>query len=95
MSGKLTIIMIAHRLSTIRTAENLVFLEHPWEQLTAEKGTPEYDSIMNKLQQKNYAHQMDDNEAEQMHKIKLHLKAKAAGQLSSAHHQTSTMNVGN
>jgi hypothetical protein len=49
---------------------------------------------MDRLQQKNYAHQMDENEAEQMHKIKLHLKAKAAGQLSSAQHQTSTMNVG-
>ena len=37
---------------------------------------------------------MDDAEAEQMFKIKTHLKEKSKmGQMSSAH-QTSTMNVG-
>lgn len=82
----MTIIMIAHRLSTIKTAENLLYLEHPSNQISAQKGTPEYDEIMDRLQQKNYAHQMDDVEAEQMFKIKTHLKEKSKmGQMSSAH----------
>ena len=41
--------MIAHRLSTIATAENLLYLENPSSQITAEKGTQEYDDIMDKL----------------------------------------------
>ena len=49
LKGQLTIIMIAHRLSTIATAENLLYLENPSSQITAEKGTPEYDEIMDKL----------------------------------------------
>ena len=49
MKGTLTIIMIAHRLSTIATAENLLYLENPSKQVSAEKGTPEYDQIMDKI----------------------------------------------
>ena len=67
MKGKLTIIMIAHRLSTIATAENLLYLENPSNQITATKGTPEYDLIMDKLQKKNYAHQMNEFDTEQMY----------------------------
>ena len=50
MKGQMTIIMIAHRLSTIKTAENLLYLEHPSNQISALKGTSEYDEIMDRLQ---------------------------------------------
>jgi ABC-type multidrug transport system fused ATPase/permease subunit len=57
--GKLTIIMIAHRLQTIATAQNLLYIENPKKILAAEKGTPEYDAIMNKLKTETYKHQND------------------------------------
>jgi ABC-type transport system involved in Fe-S cluster assembly fused permease/ATPase subunit len=47
--------MIAHRLQTIATAKNLIYLENK-TQLMATKGTPEYETIMDKLQRENYAH---------------------------------------
>ena len=49
MKGKLTIIMIAHRLGTIRSAENIIYLENPSNQLCAEKGSVEYSEIMERL----------------------------------------------
>jgi len=58
--GNLTIIMIAHRLQTIATAQNLLFIESPKKILEAEKGTAEYDKIMEKLQVDTYAHQQED-----------------------------------
>ncbi len=45
----LTIIMIAHRLQTIMTAKNLIYIESNTSQIVAEKGTPEYDDIMDRL----------------------------------------------
>ena len=53
---KLTIIMIAHRLQTIASAQNLLYLENKSSIVPATKGTPEYDVIMNKLQEQHYAH---------------------------------------
>ena len=47
--GKLTIIMIAHRLQTIQTAKNLLYLENPTSVLAAERGTPEYDELIERL----------------------------------------------
>lgn len=58
--GKLTIIMIAHRLQTIMSAQNLLYLESKNTMLSAAKGTPEYDEIIKRLQEQNYAHQQDD-----------------------------------
>ena len=58
--GSLTIIMIAHRLQTIATAQNLIYLESPKKIISAEKGTPEYDKIFEKLQSETYAHQQED-----------------------------------
>ena len=55
-AGKLTIIMIAHRLETIMSAENLLFLDSPTNVLSAQKGTPEYDALINRLMETNYAH---------------------------------------
>ena len=63
-AGNLTIIMIAHRLQTIMTADNLLYLEHPTSVLEAQKGTPEYTEIMDRLKKTNYAHQADDAEDE-------------------------------
>ena len=54
--------MIAHRLQTIMTAENLLYLENPRSVLSAEKGTPEYIEIMDRLKRTSYAHQADDGE---------------------------------
>ena len=48
--------MIAHRLNTIESAENLLFLESPINQITAEKGTEEYVELMDRLKRTNYAH---------------------------------------
>ena len=56
--------MIAHRLQTIMTADNLLYLENPRSVLSAEKGTPEYTEIMDRLKKKNYAHQAQDEEDE-------------------------------
>lgn len=55
-AGELTIIMIAHRLSTIQTADNLLYLESPTSVLAAAKGTPEYDELLRRLKETNYAH---------------------------------------
>lgn len=51
--------MIAHRLQTIMTADNLLYLESPTSVIAAQKGTPEYDAVMDKLKKTNYAHQAD------------------------------------
>jgi hypothetical protein len=55
----ITIIMIAHRISTIKSAKNLLYLEDNSSVLAAVKGTPEYDSLIDRLLQQNYAHQKD------------------------------------
>lgn len=47
--NKLTIIMIAHRLQTIMTAQNLLYIESQEQMLAGEKGTKEYELIMQKL----------------------------------------------
>ena len=41
--------MIAHRLQTIMTADNLLYLESPTSVIGVEKGTKEYDDVMNRL----------------------------------------------
>jgi ABC-type multidrug transport system fused ATPase/permease subunit len=56
----LTIIMIAHRLSTIQTAKNILFLEENNSVLSAVKGTEEYDKLITRLININYAHQKDN-----------------------------------
>ena len=63
---KLTIVMIAHRLETIKTADNLLYIEANNSILPGSKGTHEYEEIMRKLIEINYAHQKDeeDNEKE-------------------------------
>ena len=48
--------MIAHRLQTIKTAQNLLYIEDSKNVLAAKKGTPEYDSIIERLEKTNYAH---------------------------------------
>ena len=57
--------MIAHRLQTIMTADNLLYLESPTKVRAGQKGTPEYDQIMDLLMSKNYAHQVKDLEEAQ------------------------------
>ena len=56
--------MIAHRLQTIMTADNLLYLETPTKVRAGQKGTPEYDQIMDQLKSTNYAHQVKDQEEE-------------------------------
>ena len=46
------------------TADNLLYLKSPTEVLSAEKGTPEYDDIIERLKRTSYAHQADDLEDE-------------------------------
>ena len=48
--------MIAHRLQTISTAENLLYISNPKEIIAAQKGTPKYDEIMDKLKTETYKH---------------------------------------
>lgn len=52
--------MIAHRLSTIQTAKNILFLEENNSVLSAVKGTEEYDKLITRLININYAHQKDN-----------------------------------
>jgi ABC-type transport system involved in Fe-S cluster assembly fused permease/ATPase subunit len=49
--------MIAHRLETIKTAENLLYLASSTNVEKGQIGTPEYDALMHKLIETNYAHQ--------------------------------------
>lgn len=42
------------------SAQNLLYLESKNNVIPAAKGTPEYDEIINRLQETNYAHQKDD-----------------------------------
>ena len=51
--------MIAHRLQTIATAQNLLYIDNPKKILAAEKGTAEYDNIMDQLKTDTYKHQND------------------------------------
>ena len=55
--SELTIIMIAHRLETIKTAENLLYIASSTNVEKGEIGTAEYDALMQKLIETNYAHQ--------------------------------------
>jgi ABC-type methionine transport system ATPase subunit len=48
-AGELTIIMIAHRLETIKSADHLLYLESPFNVIEAQKGTPEYEDVMDRL----------------------------------------------
>ena len=41
-----------------------MYLKSPTEVLSAEKGTPEYDDIIERLKRTSYAHQADDLEDE-------------------------------
>lgn len=49
--------MIAHRLQTIETADNLLYIENPKSVIGGQKGSPEYEEIMNKLKTETYKHQ--------------------------------------
>ena len=60
----MTTIMIAHRLQTIKTAEHLLYLEEPDKVRSAQKGTAEYDEIIAKLEKTNYAHQQQQDSAQ-------------------------------
>jgi len=42
------------------TAKNLLYLESKNNVIPAAKGTEEYNDIMNRLQETNYAHQKDE-----------------------------------
>lgn len=54
--------MIAHRLQTIETAENLLYIDNPKKIIPAQKGTPEYDEIINRLKTETYKHQDNGTE---------------------------------
>ena len=54
--------MIAHRLQTIKTAQNLLYLEESDSVLAAQRGTAEYDELIERLMKTDYAHQ--DEEAD-------------------------------
>lgn len=50
----LTIIIIAHRMNTIRSANNLLFFKSRSELIAAQKGTLQYDQIIEKLKYITY-----------------------------------------
>jgi ABC-type multidrug transport system fused ATPase/permease subunit len=60
----LTILIIAHRLTTIASADNLLFFRSRSELVTAEKGTPAYEEIFEKLRSISYAAGDNDDEHE-------------------------------
>ena len=47
---------------TIKSADNLLYLESPNNVVGVAKGTAEYDAVMNKLMETNYAHQAGKKE---------------------------------
>jgi len=58
--------MIAHRLDTIKTAENILHLQDSKTVVSAEKGSEKYKEIMDEIQSRNYAHQIDkENQGEE------------------------------
>ena len=54
--------MIAHRLTTIASADNLLYFKSRSELVAAEKGTPEYDEIFEKLKCIQYAYGDDEKD---------------------------------
>lgn len=44
------------------TAQNLIYLQDPKTAICAEKGSPEYDDIIERLEKTNYAHQQEIKE---------------------------------
>lgn len=59
---KLTIVMIAHRLTTIASADNLLYFKSRSNLVSAEKGSPEYDEIFEKLKCIQYAYGDDEKD---------------------------------
>jgi len=53
------------------TAENLLYMESPKSVIAAQKGTPEYIDIMDRLKKTNYAHQATDAPADGEDKLKI------------------------
>jgi hypothetical protein len=85
--------MIAHRLSTIKTAKNLVYIEDNSTALHATKGTPEYDSIIDRLERLVYAHQKED-ESDEEHEIQLSNKKKVEKARNSIAEETDKDDAG-
>ena len=56
--------MIAHRLTTIESADNLLYFKSRNELISAEKGSPEYEEIFEKLKCISYAYGDDDDKDE-------------------------------
>ena len=54
--------MIAHRLTTIASADNLLYFKSRSQLVSAEKGSPEYDEIFEKLKCIQYAYGDEDKE---------------------------------
>lgn len=54
--------MIAHRLTTIASADNLLYFKSRSNLVSAEKGSPEYDEIFEKLKCIQYAYGDDEKE---------------------------------
>ena len=54
--------MIAHRLTTIASADNLLYFKSRSQLVSAEKGSPEYEEIFEKLKCIQYARGDDDGE---------------------------------
>jgi ABC-type multidrug transport system ATPase subunit len=59
---RMTIITIAHRLSTISAAKSLRYIENPNSIVSAEKGTPEYDKIINIIRREDELSSIDDKD---------------------------------
>ena len=53
------------------TAENLLYMENPKSIIAAQKGTPEYIDIMDRLKKTNYEHQANDAPADGENKQKI------------------------
>ena len=54
--------MIAHRLTTIASADNLLYFKSRSQLVSAEKGTPEYEEIFEKLKCIQYAYGDDEKD---------------------------------
>lgn len=53
------------------TAENLLYMENPKSVIAAQKGTPQYIEIMDRLTKTNYAHQTADRPEDAEEKVSI------------------------
>lgn len=85
--------MIAHRLQTIKSAQNLLYIENPKSVLAAEKGTNEYDQLIDRLQKTNYAHQVVNENDEDENEVSENDEENEVAMSQQSHYSQNSMQM--